>query len=43
MFAQAITFNAYRRMLAIGALRCIGVKAEGAGCPMEYLSSLASA
>lgn len=43
MFAHVITFNAYRRMLAIDALRELGVKVEGVGCPMEYLSSLAIA
>jgi hypothetical protein len=43
MFAHVITFNAYRRMLAIDALRCLGVKVEGVGCPMEYLASLVSA
>jgi AraC-like DNA-binding protein len=43
MFAHVITFNAYRRMLAIEALRCLGVKVEGVGCPMEYLASLTSA
>jgi hypothetical protein len=43
MFAHVITFNAYRRMLAMDALRCLGVKVEGFGCPSEYLASLASA
>ena len=43
MFAHVITFNAYRRMLAIDALRYLGVKVEGVGCPMEYLASLATA
>jgi hypothetical protein len=43
MFAHVITFNAYRRMLAIDALRCLGVKVEGFGCPMEYVASLSSA
>ena len=33
MFAHVITFNAYRRMLAIDALRRLGVKVEGFGCP----------
>jgi hypothetical protein len=42
MFAHVITFNAYRRMLAFDALRCLGVKVEGVGCPMEYLESLSS-
>ena len=41
MFAHVIMFNAYRRMLAIEALRCLGVRVEGFGCPMEYVESLA--
>jgi len=43
MFAHVITFNAYRRMLALDALRRLGVKVEGFGCPMEYVASLANA
>jgi AraC family transcriptional regulator len=43
MFAHVITFNAYRRMIAIDVLRHLGVKVEGFGCPMEYLASMASA
>ena len=43
MFAHVITFNAYRRMLAIDALRWLGVNVEGVGCPMEYLASLVNA
>ena len=43
MFAHVITFNAYRRMLAIDALRRLGVKVEGFGCPTEYVASLVSA
>ena len=42
-FAHVITFNFYRRMLAIDALRRLGVTVEGFGCPEEYLASLASA
>ena len=41
MFAHVITFNAYRRMVAIDVLRSLGVKIEGVGCPMEYVESLA--
>jgi AraC-like DNA-binding protein/uncharacterized damage-inducible protein DinB len=41
MFAHVITFNAYRRMIAIDVLRGLGVTVEGVGCPMEYLESLA--
>lgn len=43
MFAHVITFNFYRRMLAIDALQRLGVGVEGFGCPEEYLASLASA
>jgi AraC family transcriptional regulator len=43
MFAHVITFNAHRRMLAMDALRKLGVAVEGFGCPSEYLSSLAKA
>lgn len=41
MFAHVITFNAYRRMLAIEALRSLGVRVQGFGCPMEYVETLA--
>ena len=37
MFAHVITFNAYRRMLALDAMRRLGAKVEGFGCPTEYL------
>jgi AraC-like DNA-binding protein len=40
MFAHVITFNAHRRMLAMDALRGLGVKVEGFGCPSEYVASL---
>ncbi len=43
MFAHVITFNAYRRMVAIDVLRSLGVKVEGVGCPMEYVEPLAKA
>jgi hypothetical protein len=43
MFAHVITFNAYRRMVAIDVLRGLGVKVEGVGCPMEYVEGLAKA
>jgi AraC family transcriptional regulator len=42
-FAHVITFNFYRRMLAIDALRRLGVKVDGFGCPEEYVASLAHA
>ena len=41
VFAHVITFNFYRRMLAIDALRLLGVNVEGFGCPAEYVTSLA--
>jgi hypothetical protein len=43
MFAHVITFNAYRRMLALDALRRLGANVEGFGCPMEYVASLTTA
>jgi AraC family transcriptional regulator len=42
-FAHVITFNAYRRMIAIDVLRRLGVEVEGFGCRMEYVASLAKA
>ena len=42
-FAHVITFNFYRRMLAIDALRRLGVSVEGFGCPEEYITSLVNA
>jgi hypothetical protein len=41
MFAHVITFNAYRRLTALDALRRLGVNVEGFGCPMEYEMSVA--
>ena len=41
MFAHVITYNAYRRMVALDVLRGLGVKVEGFGCPMEYTEPLA--
>jgi AraC family transcriptional regulator len=43
MFAHVITFNAYRRMVAIDLMRGLGLKVDGVGCPMEYLESLVKA
>jgi AraC-like DNA-binding protein/uncharacterized damage-inducible protein DinB len=43
MFADVITFNAHRRMLAIDALQRLGAKVEGWGSPIEYVSQLADA
>ncbi|HEU4693766.1 MAG TPA: helix-turn-helix domain-containing protein [Vicinamibacterales bacterium] len=42
MFAHVITFNTYQRLLALDALRRMGVKVEGFGCPTEYEASLAA-
>jgi hypothetical protein len=38
-----ITFNACHRLRALDALRRLGVKVEGFGCPTEYEASLAPA
>lgn len=43
MFAHVITFNFYRRMIAIDAMQRLGVKVEGFGCPEEYIASLVTA
>jgi hypothetical protein len=43
MFAHVITFNSHRRLLALDALRKLGVKVEGFGDPIEYERSLAPA
>ena len=40
MFAHVITFNTYQRLLALDALRRLGVKVEGFGCPMEFEATL---
>jgi AraC family transcriptional regulator len=41
MFAHVITFNTYQRLLALDALRRMGVKVEGFGCPTEYEANVA--
>jgi AraC-like DNA-binding protein/uncharacterized damage-inducible protein DinB len=41
MFAHVITFNAFRRLTALDALRRLGINVEGFGCPMEYEESVA--
>ncbi len=43
MFAHVITFNTYQRLLALDALRRLGVKVEGFGCPTEYEASVVPA
>jgi len=41
VFAHIITFNAHRRLMALDALRKLGVNPEGFGDPMEYEESVA--
>ena len=43
MFAHVITFNSYRRLLALDALRSLGARIKGSGCPMDYERVLAEA
>jgi AraC family transcriptional regulator len=41
VFAHIVTFNAHRRLMALDALRQLGVQAEGCGDPMEYEENVA--
>ncbi|MGH9626762.1 MAG: DinB family protein [Bryobacteraceae bacterium] len=41
MFAHVITFNTYRRLTALDAIRQLGVHVEGFGCPTEYEMAVA--
>lgn len=41
VFAHIITFNAHRRLMALDALRQLGVQTEGFGDPMEFEESVA--
>src|SRR6201982_2123103 len=41
VFAHIVTFNAHRRLMALHALRKLGVETEGFGDPMEYEESVA--
>ena len=41
MFAHVITFNTYRRLTALDALRQLGVNIEGFGCPTEFEANVA--
>src|ERR1700690_3698 len=41
VFAHIMTFNAHRRLMALDALRQLGVPTEGFGDPMEYEESVA--
>jgi AraC-like DNA-binding protein/uncharacterized damage-inducible protein DinB len=36
VFAHIMTFNAHRRLMALDALRQLGIQTEGFGDPMEY-------
>ena len=36
MFAHVITFNTHQRLLALDAMRRLGITVEGFGCPTEY-------
>lgn len=41
VFAHIMTFNAHRRLMALDALRQLGVSTEGFGDPMEYEENIA--
>jgi AraC family transcriptional regulator len=41
VFAHIMTFNAHRRLMALDALRQLGVQTEGFGDPMEYEEEIA--
>src|SRR4029077_16567677 len=41
VFTHIMTFNAHRRLMALDALRQLGVQTEGFGDPMEYEESVA--
>jgi AraC family transcriptional regulator len=41
VFAHIMTLNAHRRLMALGALRQLGVQTEGFGDPMEYEENVA--
>jgi AraC-like DNA-binding protein/uncharacterized damage-inducible protein DinB len=41
VFAHIMTFNAHRRLMALDALRQLGVQTEGFGDPTEYEESVA--
>jgi len=41
VFTHIMTFNAHRRLMALEALRQLGVQTEGFGDPMEYEESVA--
>ena len=41
VFAHIMTFNAHRRLMALDAIRQLGVQTEGFGDPMEYEETVA--
>ena len=41
VFAHIMTFNAHRRLMALDALRQLGVQTQGFGDPMEYEETVA--
>jgi AraC family transcriptional regulator len=41
VFAHIMTFNAHRRLMALDALRQLGVETQGYGDPMEYEENVA--
>ena len=41
VFAHIMTFNAHRRLMALDALRQLGIQTEGFGDPMEYEENMA--
>jgi AraC family transcriptional regulator len=41
IFAHYITFNTYRRLTAVDALRRLGIDDVGMGCPTEYEAAVA--
>ena len=43
VFTHVITFNTYRRLTALDALRRLGVDIEGFGCPTEFEAATAVA
>jgi AraC-like DNA-binding protein len=43
MFAHVITFNTHLRLLALDAVRRLGIKVDGFGCPTEYEASVTPA
>ena len=43
VFTHVITFNTYRRLTALDALRRLGVDIEGFGCPIEFEAATVTA